>query len=93
MVGLTGVIFPAAALVSGCGSMDAENALAQCTLKTPDAGVTIFRAQPLIGAAGAARVRVDGRDVANLGVGESTTLDVPARTHKIVVDHPSAHTK
>ena len=93
--GVTGVMFLAAALVSDCGSMDAENAaLAQRTLKTSDARLKIFRAQTLVGAAGAARVRVDGREVANLGVGGSTMLDVPAGTHKIVVDpwsHPNIY--
>ena len=86
--GLTVVMFLAAVLVSGCGSMDAENAaLAQRTLKTSDARLKIFRAQSLLGGAAAARVRVDGREVANLGVGGSTMLDVRAGTHKIVVDH------
>jgi len=85
---LTGVMLLGAALVSGCRSMGAENAaLAERTLKASEARLKIFRAQTLVGAAGSARVRVDGREVANLGVGGSTMLDVPAGTHKIVVDH------
>jgi hypothetical protein len=83
-------------LISGCGSTGAENAaLARAALKASDARLKIFRAATVIGAAGAARVRVDGREVANLGVGGSTMLDVPAGMHKIVVDswgHPNVYT-
>ncbi len=34
----------------------------------------------------AAIVRVDGREVANLGIGGSTVVDIPAGERKIVVD-------
>jgi hypothetical protein len=70
-------------LVSGCGSTGAENAaLARTALKASDARLKIFRAETLIGAAGAARVKVDGREVANLGVGGSTmrSMSPPACT-------------
>jgi hypothetical protein len=39
-----------------------------------------------VGAAVPARVRIDGREVASIGVGGSTVLDVPAGSRKIVVD-------
>src|SRR6516165_12085784 len=78
----------AGALLSGCGSTGAENAaLAQKTLKSADARLKIFRAESLLGGAAAARVKVDGREVANLGVGGSTMLDVHAGRHTIGVDH------
>ncbi len=34
-----------------------------------------------------ARVKIDGREVANLDTGASTILDLPAGKHQIVVDH------
>jgi hypothetical protein len=74
--------------VSGCGTTGPENAeLARTALKPSQARLKIFRAATVVGAAGSARVQVDGRQVADLGVGGSTMLDVPAGTHKIVVDH------
>jgi hypothetical protein len=80
--------FLAGISVSGCGSTGPENTgLARTALKPSEARLKIFRAESLVGAGGSARVRVDGRQVADLGVGGSTMLDVPAGTHTIVVDH------
>lgn len=48
-----------------------------------------------MGAAVPARILIDGREVASLGVGGSTVLDVPAGPRKIVVDswgHPNVYT-
>ncbi|MBO0763223.1 MAG: hypothetical protein J2P50_01320 [Hyphomicrobiaceae bacterium] len=48
----------------------------------------------MLGAAVPARVTIDGREVASLGVGGSTVLDVPAGSRTIVVDswsHPNAY--
>jgi hypothetical protein len=85
---IVSVALLAGALLSGCGSTGAENAaLAEKTLKSSDARLKIFRAESLLGGAAAARVKVDGREVANLGVGGSTMLDVRAGRHTIAVDH------
>ena len=82
------VVF-ACAILAGCGSQGAENAgLANMPLKTSDARLKIYRTDTLESAGDAARVRIDGREVANLGIGGSTMLDVPAGQHKIVVDNP-----
>jgi hypothetical protein len=48
----------------------------------------------VVGAAVPARIMIDGREVASLGVGGSTVLDVPAGSRKIAVDswsHPNAY--
>lgn len=84
---IVSVTLLAGALLSGCGSTGAEAALAEKTLKSSDARLKIFRAESLLGGAAAARVKVDGREVANLGVGGSTMLDVRAGKHTIAVDH------
>jgi hypothetical protein len=68
--------------------MGAENAaLAQKTLQVSEARLKIYRTSNVIAAAGAASVKLDGREIANLGVGGSTMLDIPAGAHKIVVGH------
>jgi hypothetical protein len=85
----------AAALLSGCGSTGAENAeLAGRPLKGSHARLKIQRSNELMAAGPAARVKLDGRVIANLGVGSSTMLDVPAGARKITVDqegHPNAY--
>jgi hypothetical protein len=85
---------PSGALLSGCGTTGAENAaLADKTLARSHARLKIYR-EGVVGAALPARVFIDGREVASLGVGGSTVLDVPAGSHKIVVDswsHPNAY--
>ena len=78
----------ACAILSGCGSTGAENvALTDKALKASDARLKIVRAENLLGAAVGARVKVDGREVANLSSGAFTTLDVSAGSHRIAVDH------
>src|SRR5262245_18122487 len=88
-------IVVAGTLLSGCGSTSAENAaLASKPLAASKARLKIFRTDTIVAAAVAARVRVDGREVASLGAGGSTVLDVPAGARKIVVDawgHPNAY--
>jgi hypothetical protein len=85
-----------AVLSAGCGSQVAENAgLASKPLRTSDARVKIYRTDEFISSGDAARVRVDGREVANLGIGGSTMLDLSAGVHKIAVDdvfHPNVYT-
>lgn len=82
-------------LVSGCGTTGAENAaLLDQALRPAHARLHIQR-EGIVGAAVPARILIDGREVASLGVGGSTVLDVPAGSHKIVVDswsHPNAYT-
>jgi hypothetical protein len=83
----------AMALLSGCGSTSAENAsLAEKSLQTSNARIKIYRTTYVVAAGPAARVKVDGREIANLGVGGSTMLDVSAGSHKVEVDqwgHPN----
>jgi hypothetical protein len=83
------------ALMSGCGTTTAENAvLADRPLKGSQARLKIYR-EGIVGAALPARVAIDGREVASIGVGGSTVLDVPTGSRKIVVDswsHPNAYT-
>lgn len=83
------------AILAGCGSQVAENAsLAHTPLRTSEARLKIYRTDTLESAGDAARVRIDGREVASLGIGGSTMLDVPAGHHKIVVDsvlHPNVY--
>jgi hypothetical protein len=47
----------------------------------------IYRTGNLVASVGAASVKLDGREVASLGIGGSTMLDVPAGVRKIVVGH------
>lgn len=82
------VILLAALPVAGCGNMSAESAgLATSALKTSDARLKIYRTSNLVASVGAASVKLEGREVASLGIGGSTMLDVPAGAHKIVVGH------
>lgn len=83
------------AALSGCGTTGAENAsLLDKSLPKSHARLQIHR-EGVVGAAVPARILIDGREVASLGVGGSTVLDVPAGSRKIVVDswsHPNAYT-
>jgi hypothetical protein len=85
----------ASALLPGCGTTGAENAaLVGKPLPRSHARLKIYR-EGIVGAAVPARVIIDGREVASLGVGGSTVLDVLAGSRKIVVDswsHPNAYT-
>ena len=74
--------------VVGCGNMGEENAaLATSAIKASDARLKIIRTSNLVASAGAASVKLDGREVASLGIGGLTMLDIPAGAHKIVVGH------
>lgn len=81
--------------MSGCGTTGAENAaLLGKSLPRSHARLQIHR-EGIVGAAVPARILIDGREVASLGVGGSTVLDVPAGSRKIVVDswsHTNAYT-
>ena len=69
--------------VAGCGNMGEENAaLATSAIKASDARLKIYRTSNLVASAGAASVKLDGREVASLGIGGSTMLDIPAGAHK-----------
>jgi uncharacterized Zn-binding protein involved in type VI secretion len=85
----------AGALVSGCGTTVAEDApLARGALQASKSRLTIYRPANLVAAAGGARVKIDGREVANIGAGDSTQLDVPAGSHKVAVyawGHPNEY--
>jgi hypothetical protein len=93
-VAVLGAALLSGAVLSGCGTTGAENmALADKALARSHARLKIYR-EGMIGAALPARVFIDGREVASLGVGGSTMLDVPAGSHKLVVDswsHPNAY--
>ena len=85
----------AAALVSACGTTTADNAsLAQRPLQASQARLKIYRTNEFMAAGPAARVKIDGREIANLGIGGSTILDVAAGSHNIVVEtdgHPRVY--
>ena len=87
------LMFIVATPMKGCGSTTDENAsLAGRPLKGAQARLKIFRTSEFVAAVPAARVKVDGRQVAELGVGGSTMLDVPAGSRTILVDaagHPN----
>lgn len=78
----------------GCGTTTADNA--SLTDKAPrgsQARLKIYR-EGVLGAAVPARVTIDGREVASLGVGGSTVVDVAAGTRKVAVDawsHPNTY--
>jgi hypothetical protein len=81
--------------MSGCGTTTAENAsVMDKALPKSHARLKIYR-ESVLGAAVAANVNIDGRQVASLGVGGSTIIDVPAGSRKIVVggwSHPNEYT-
>src|SRR6185503_2327366 len=90
------VILLVALPVAGCGNMSDQNAgLATSALQASNARLKIYRTNNLVASVGAASVKLDGREVASLGIGGSTMLDVPAGIHKIVVghwSHPNVYT-
>ena len=85
----------ALAPAAGCGNTSAENAgLVTGALKASDARLKIQRVNSFMAAAGSANVKLDGREVASLGIGGSTMLDVAAGPHKITVGawgHPNVY--
>lgn len=75
------------ALASGCGTTTSENtSLAGTKLHGSKARIKIYRTQELLSSGVAARVQLDGRQIASLGIGGSTLVDVSAGSHTIVVD-------
>jgi len=86
----------AATLTTGCGSTGAENAaLAAKALKTSHARLKVQRSIEQMAAAPAARVKLHGREIASLGVGGSTVLNVSRWSGKTTVDaqgHPNEYT-
>jgi hypothetical protein len=89
-----------ALLKSGCGSTGAENAAhAAKALKPSPARFRVQRSNELMAAAPAARVKLDGRKIASLGVGRSATLTSQsgaqghrrsAKPPQRVYDHPAS---
>src|SRR4029453_7549144 len=77
------------------GTTSDENAsLASRPIKGAQARLKIYRTSDIVASVPSARVKIDGRDVAEVGVGGSTILDIPAGSHSIAVDafgHPNAH--
>jgi hypothetical protein len=95
IISLTFIVALAAGL-TGCGSTNAENeALLTQPLQGKNARIKIVRAQAFAAMAREARVKIDGRQVAEIGTGGSTVLDVAAGTHEVSVDvwdHPNVYT-
>src|SRR5262245_11649033 len=95
LVAIVCAVLASGTLVSGCSTTGAENAaLLDQALRPAHARLHIQR-EGIVGAAVPARILIDGREVASIGVGGSTVLDVPAGARKIVVDswsHPNAYT-
>jgi hypothetical protein len=87
------VALAVATAMTGCGSTTDENAsLAGKPLRGAQARLKIYRTSEFIAAVPSARVKIDGRRVAELGVGGSTMLDVPAGSRTVVVEtdgHPN----
>jgi hypothetical protein len=90
-----GLALAMAAALCACGSTGAENAaLLNQPLRGGKARVKIVRAEEFAAGARGARVKVDGKQVADLGGGGSTVLDVAAGSHDVVVDiwdHPNVY--
>lgn len=88
------VLFLAGLVAAGCGTTSDETAsVAKQPLKSAHARLKIYRTSEFIAAVPSALVKVDGREVAQLGVGGSTMLDVPAGSRQVAVEgfgHPNA---
>ncbi|MDX2264530.1 MAG: hypothetical protein NW215_06135 [Hyphomicrobiales bacterium] len=77
-----------AAACAACGNTSAENAeLAKQPLAGGSARIKIYRTEDLIAAGGGARIKLNGKQIADMGIGGSLLKDVPAGSHQIVVDH------
>jgi hypothetical protein len=90
-----GLFLLACLVVSGCGTTSAENAsLAEQKLKGAQARLKFQRTESLLSSGVGARIKLGERQIASLGVGGSTLIDVPAGAHKITVDgwsYPGAY--
>ncbi len=81
------VVLAACLLAGGCGTTSDETAsVANKPLRGAHARLKIYRTNELLAAVPSARVKVDGREVAQLGVGGSVMVDVPAGSRQVVVD-------
>ena len=88
------VVLAACLLAGGCGTTSDETAaVAKQPLKGGHARLKIYRTNELLAAVPSARVKVDDREVAQLGVGGSIMMDVPAGPREVVVDAFGAITK
>jgi hypothetical protein len=91
-IGLTVAI---AAVLCACGTTGAENAaLLNQPLRKSDARIKIVRASEFVAGLRGARVKLDGKEIADLGGGGSTVLDVTAGSHEVMVDiwdHPNVY--
>ncbi|WP_088345296.1 MULTISPECIES: hypothetical protein [Rhodomicrobium] len=77
-----------AALLSACGSTLPENAaLALQPLGAKASRLKLVRTDEPTASSAPARIRIDGRELGSLGIGQSTILDVSSGAHKIVVDY------
>ncbi|HWJ18514.1 MAG TPA: hypothetical protein VNR65_07305 [Geobacterales bacterium] len=86
-----------AGLLAGCstGSSGVENAaLLNQPLKGNTARVKIVRAETFAAALRGARLKLDGKQIADIGDGAATVLDIPAGAHEFTVDvwdHPNVY--
>jgi hypothetical protein len=82
-------------MLGACGTTGVENAaLLNQPLGNGNARLKIVRAEEFVAGARAARVKLDGKQVADLGTGGATVLDVAAGGHEVVVDlwdHPNVY--
>jgi hypothetical protein len=94
------IIFAAVSIIlgvglSGCAQGIAENAgLASKPLAKSQTRLKIFRADAYVAGAVGARVKIDGRQIAEIDNGGSTILDLAAGKHEIEVDtwqHPNVY--
>ncbi len=82
------ILAPLFGALAACGNTSAENAeLAKAPLNGGNARIKIYRTQEYIAAAGSARVKLNGKQIADMGIGGSIIRDVPAGSHQIIVDH------
>jgi hypothetical protein len=90
---LVAVALGLAATLSACGSTGIQN---EGLLKQPLTGgqsrVKIVRSEQFLASGRGARVKIDGKEVADIGNGAGAILDVPAGPHNVSVDvwdHPN----
>ncbi len=95
-IGILCIALFATSFLPGCSnSPSGPLRLTTGALQDSDARLKIFRESVTLGLLVDVRVKVDGREVAAVGAGASTLLDVPAGTHRISVHqwgHPNEYT-